>query len=441
MTTRAKLPQHVLDTRYLQKLSERILPPECQPSTGEEGQEAATKTVRCDLADAAAKRYCDCDVDERGEEGSDEDSDGLWKGIYKDSDGLWKGFDEDSGWFCSYRSIMDEYKMHVVLERARLHIEADPSAFSETIYQEILERCNFEHTKILEARARERRYSDDQRQTSPPPSSPCGFSPFSLQHLPSEIVVEIASLAQVANPHAHITLSHVDASLRAVVNSTPLLWSRIDFLYPLNTVYCYLKHSADVRLRVTALPPLNVGSAYNPLLQDVRKDENNRLKAFLRALLPHRHRILSLRLRSDDLMFDVSGEHEEQTPAYDFLWNGFYGRVGAARELRLHGSWTADYLPLFSLSLKSLVITGDRALFSKIFHALQAAPRLISLTLCDMSFAGIGDQKGSVLNLDHLESLSLIRTFASAADALFSCITSANSSSFLFPNRRFDIST
>ncbi|KIO27550.1 hypothetical protein M407DRAFT_23236 [Tulasnella calospora MUT 4182] len=455
MTTAAKLPQHVLDTRYLQELRERILP-QCQPSASEEGQQAATYTVKCDLADAAERRYCDCDPDEcgerrycdcdpdeRGEEGSDEES------------------DEKDGWFCSYRSIEDEYKMHAVLERARLHIEADPSAFSETIYREILERCNLEQTKVLEAQAQERRYSDDELQTSPPPSSPCGFPPFSFQHLPPEILVEIALLAQASNPHAHIALSHVDARLRAFVNSTPLLWSRVDFLYPLRVVDCYLERSTDNLLRVMALPPLHVSSAHNPVLQDLKADENNKLKEFLGALCPHRHRILSLRLRSDDLTFNVSGENEGQMPAHNFLWDGAMVELKLLdleldawtwegmkvlpsyriKELHLHGPWTTDYLPLFSLSLKSLVITSDHTPFSQIFDALQAAPRLVNLALRDMSFTGIGEKKGPVLNLDHLDSLSLIRIVGSAAEALFSCITSTNSNSFLFPNRRFNIST
>ncbi|KAG9020012.1 hypothetical protein FS837_008692, partial [Tulasnella sp. UAMH 9824] len=96
------------------------------------------------------------------------------------------------------------------------------------------------------------------------------------------------------------------------------------------------------------------------------------------------------------------------------------------KTLHLHGPWTKEYLPLFSLSLKSLGITDDRAPFSKIFDALQAAPHLTSLTLSDMSFTGIGEKKGSILNLDHLESLSLIRVVGSAADALFSCIVAPN---------------
>ncbi|KIO27556.1 hypothetical protein M407DRAFT_23242 [Tulasnella calospora MUT 4182] len=429
MAATPELPQHVLDTRYLEELSERILPPGYRPNTNKEQGETTIEKVGYDIGDAVANRYCDCDPDEHGELGFDE------------------GFDEKDGWFCTYRDVEEEYRMDVVLEQARLDIEANPSDFPKDIYEEIVERGSLEHRKVLEAKARKQRYLDNQIQT-PPPSPPqhCEFPPFSLQNLPPEILIEIALLVQAANPHAHITLSHVDASLRAFVNSTPLLWSRVNFLYPLHMVYCYLERSADVLLRVTALPPLHVSSAYNPVLKDVKEAENNKLKEFLCALRPHRHRILSLRLRSDDLTFDVSGENEEQTPAHDFLWDGSMVELelldlelGAwmweamkvfppyhIKELHLHGSWTTDYLPLFSPSLKSLVITDDRSPFPKIFDALQAAPRLVSLTLRDISLTEIGDRKGFVLNLDHLESLSLIRTVGSAATALFNCIIAPN---------------
>lgn len=309
-------------------------------------------------------------------------------------------------------------------------------------------RCKREHTKILVEQTR-KKYANDQVQASSPPSSPpppppCVFTPFSFQHLPPEILVEIALLAQTSDPYAHITLSHVDASLRALVNSAPLLWSRIDFLYPSHLVHRFLERSADVLLKVTALPPIHND---HPVLQDVQRNENKSLKEFMRALRPHRHRIHSLRLRCNDLTFELNGENKGQTPAYDFLWDGsmvelellelelgdwMWKRMKAfpsshnIKELHLHGSWTKDSLPLFSLNLKSLVITDDRAPFSKIFDALQAAPSLISLTLSDMSFTGIGEKKGFVLNLDHLESLSLIRIVGSAADVLFSCIVAPN---------------
>ncbi|KAG8912380.1 hypothetical protein FRC00_004642 [Tulasnella sp. 408] len=429
MATADSLPQHVLDTRYLLDLSERILPPEYQPPTRDEEEEEETiEKVAYDLDDAAANRFCDCGPDERLEEGFDEDS------------------DRADGWFCSYRSIEGEYKMHVVLERAQRDIEADPGEFSNAIYEEVIERCKLERTKILVAQER-KKYANDQVQASsppPPPPPPCVFPPFSFHHLPPEILVEIALLAQASDPYAHITLSHVDASLRALVNSTPLLWSRIDFLYPSHLVHRFLERSGDVLLKATALPPLHND---HPVLEDVKGDENKSLKEFLRALRPHRHRIHSLRLRCNDLTFELDGENEGQTPAYDFLWDGSMVELELLdlelgvwtwegmkafpssyniKELHLHGSWTKEYLPLFSSNLKSLVITDDRAPFSKIFDALQAAPRLISLTLSDMSFTGIGEKKGSILNLDHLEWLSLIRIVGRAADALFRCIVPPN---------------
>ncbi|KAG9030378.1 hypothetical protein FS837_003285, partial [Tulasnella sp. UAMH 9824] len=196
MATTGALPQHVLDTRYLLELSERILPQEYQPTNSDEEEEETIQKVAYDLDDAAANRYCDCDTDERGEEGFDEDS------------------DRGDGWFCSYRSIEDEYKMHVVLERTQRDIEADPGEFSNAIYEEVVERL--ERTKILVAEARKKYATDVQASPPPSPPPPCVFPPFPFQRLPTEILVEIALLAQTSDPHAHLTLSQVDASLHAL---------------------------------------------------------------------------------------------------------------------------------------------------------------------------------------------------------------------------------
>ncbi|KAG8929919.1 hypothetical protein FRC01_003519 [Tulasnella sp. 417] len=273
---------------------------------------------------------------------------------------------------------------------ARLDIEADPTEFSEAIHDEI--------------------------------------------KLPPEILSEIALLAQASDAHAHIKLSHVDSSFRAFVNSTPLLWTRVDFL-------------------VTALLPLHIDSPYytaspaHHVLQGIKEDENTRLKEFLRALRPHRHRIISLRLRSYDIEFEVPGEDEQQTPAYDFLWDGSMVKLElldlelnrwrwegiealplsyAVKELHLHRSWTVEYIPLFSSSLRSLVVTNDDAEFPILFNALQAAPRLTSLTLRDISFVWTVKKEEVTLNLDQLESLSLVRVVCSAAETLLNSIVTPN---------------
>lgn len=94
----SELPQHVLDTRYLKELGERIWPPEeSSEEEEEEREETAVEIVGRDLQDVAWGRSCACDPDERRnrsmrQEGFDEDSD-----------------DED-GWFCTFRNIEEEYK-------------------------------------------------------------------------------------------------------------------------------------------------------------------------------------------------------------------------------------------------------------------------------------------------------------------------------------------
>ncbi|KAG8911804.1 hypothetical protein FRC00_005792 [Tulasnella sp. 408] len=342
--------------------------------------------------------------------------------------------------------------MHVVLDQALTDIQADPSDFPKDIREEISERFLLEFEKDLEARGRKQ--SNRMNPSLPPPTPlPTVFPPFAFQHLPPEILLEIVLLAQASNPHVHITLSHVDASLRAFVNSTPLLWSRVDFFYPMPVVHVYIERSADTLLKVTALPPLHNGLAHHPYLGDFKRDEYNKMMQFFRALRPHRHRIVSLRLCSSDLLFDVSDDNDGQTVAHDFLWDGAMTKLelldlelvtwmwggmrpipssDSIKELRLCGPWTKHYMPLFSTRLKSLVMADYVAPFSRILNALKAAPHLTSLTFCDMAFGGTKGKEGSVLNMDHLESLSFIRVFGSAVEALGTCIVAPNLVSFAF---------
>ncbi|KAG8944584.1 hypothetical protein FRC04_001707 [Tulasnella sp. 424] len=428
MSQVVELPQHVHDNRFLQELVERLLLPEYFPPEDEE--EATTEKVGCDLEDAVAHRWCDCDPDERAAEGFDED------------------IQKEDGWFCSFRNIEDDYQMHVVLDRARSAIDLNRGDFPEPIYKEICERYNVEQAKLLETQEQTQDSSDDQEPTSPShsPPRPCVFPPFSLQHLPPEVLVEILLFAQAADPHAHITLSHVDAYLHTLVHSTPLLWAHVDFLYPLHLVHLYFERSADVPLRVVMFPPLQNASNDSPLLNDVTADENKRVKQFMGALYPHRHRVASLRARCHDFRFEVSAENEEQIPAPEFLWDGSMVKLelldlelnnslwrgktvpssSSIRDLRLHGPWIAFFTPLLSSRLTSLTLTDDDISFARVFSALQAAPCLVSLTLRDMPLAGAREGGGSPLTFDQLESLSLIRVLPTAMQALFSCIIAPN---------------
>lgn len=116
-------PQHVLDTRYLKELGERIFPSGQSALTfSKEEEETMIEQVGRDLQDAARRRCCNCDPDERRkEEGCDEDT------------------DDKDGWFCSFRNIEPEYKIRAVLDQARLDIDTNPSDFPKDIREEILE--------------------------------------------------------------------------------------------------------------------------------------------------------------------------------------------------------------------------------------------------------------------------------------------------------------
>lgn len=93
--------------------------------------------------------------------------------------------------------------------------------------------------KLSDSESQTEIVSDDEQQTVAPdsPLRPCIFTACSLQDLPPEILVEVVLLAQATDRHVHFTMSHVDAARRADVKSTPLLWSQIDYRYPLHTVY------------------------------------------------------------------------------------------------------------------------------------------------------------------------------------------------------------
>ncbi|KAG8927133.1 hypothetical protein FRC01_007947, partial [Tulasnella sp. 417] len=331
---------------------------------------------------------------------------------------------------------------------ARLDINAKSSEFPKDLQEEVSERFLLEYDKDI----REQQRRQSKRVKASAPLSP-QFPPDSFQRLPPEIIFEIIPLAQVFNPHAHITLSQVNGSLRSLVNSTPRLWSRVDFLYPLPVVHTYLERSADTLLRVTALPPLHIGAAHHPLLEDVKRDEYNKMMQFFRALRPHRHRILSLCLRSDDLLFDLADESDGQSIPEDFLGDGSMVNLeildlelsmwpwmgledippsDSIRELRLRGPWTTDYMPFFSTHLKFLVITNNIAPFHKILDALHTTPCLTSLTFLDMAFTETQGKERAILTFEQLESLSLIRVFGSAAEALGECIVAPNLVSFTF---------
>lgn len=160
------------------------------------------------------------------------------------------------------------------------------------------------------------------------------------------------------------------------------------------------------------LSPRYNGPTYNFVLDYFKKGEQRRIRRFMCAALPHRRRILSLRLRCDDLKFDVLGE-EGPISAYEFLWGGSMVKLesldvelgrwtwegmkavrsnNCTKELHLRGPWTRSCMPLFSTNLKLLVITNYRARFSRIVDALQATPSLISLTLSDVKFAIIEER-------------------------------------------------
>ncbi|KAG8969417.1 hypothetical protein FRB90_010748, partial [Tulasnella sp. 427] len=274
------------------------------------------------------------------------------------------------------------------------------------------------------------------------PSPSITFLVFPLQTLPPEIFAEIASLLQSTDPHAHITLSHVNNPLRVLVTSTPLLWSRIDFLYPLSLAKLYLERSAGVPLKLAIRIPYPF-NYWSGLLSDALAEEAEKLKKFLPAVWPHRHRVqsvhMSAALLSPGAMVDL-GDGERHT-VHDFLWDGGMNSaevidlkltvwvpasltpMDSLRELCMRGPWTAEHLlPLMSDRLKSLTLSDNKIPLTTLYQALEAVPNLTSLTLCDLALEGIPRQTPHVLTFNYLDSLSLIRIYTTAVTAFFAFV-------------------
>ncbi|KIO27529.1 hypothetical protein M407DRAFT_23218 [Tulasnella calospora MUT 4182] len=148
------------------------------------------------------------------------------------------------------------------------------------------------------------------------------------QSLPAEILYEVILEAQALDPHIHLNLSYVNQYFRNLVNTSPLLWSKVDFWYPLSVTSLYLERSAGASLDVTADRGCQQSRS-----QKIRAMEDTKISAFYELLRPHRHRIRRLKMQaSSPLPLEAEIENGDQHSSEpggrleSFLWSPMLSR-------------------------------------------------------------------------------------------------------------------
>lgn len=271
------------------------------------------------------------------------------------------------------------------------------------------------------------------------------------QSLPAEILYEVILEAQALDPHIHLNLSYVNQYFRNLVNTSPLLWSKVDFWYPLSVTSLYLERSAGASLDVTADRGCQQSRS-----QKIRAMEDTKISAFYELLRPHRHRIRRLKMQaSSPLPLEAEIENGDQHSSEpggrleSFLWSpmlcnlehldlgfvdwlsmDFPGQpvIKNLRELRLSGPCRASLLFLISPSLKRLTLEIPRLALPIIKNVLSSTPSLESLALLDVLLietdSEISDLR--VVDLQSLKSLSITRSSPRAIQSLFQAIACPN---------------
>lgn len=263
-------------------------------------------------------------------------------------------------------------------------------------------------------------------------SSPNAVSPtfiHGIELLPTELLCNIISFARQSDQHIHITLSQVNGFFLSLVNSSPLLWTKIDFAYPIPLISLYVERSAHSPLEIIA----DNGESAVPVRGNERQDRTSECLALLR---PHRQRIHSIRVRDVDAVFwGLDSRDMTRVPAPrpdpgdNFLWcsalcnlkaldlelsdrdiyrSTTFPPVTNLRKLRLCGSWSRSYLPLFSPQLQSIALAGCSLELCVLLEALRCTSALENLVLSDLILITMGPDITPVV-LHHLKCLSFIR--------------------------------
>lgn len=278
----------------------------------------------------------------------------------------------------------------------------------------------------------------DQASTSAPSES-------HLWSLPVEILYDVILEAQKLDPHIHLTLSQVNQYFRNLVNTSPILWSKINLWYPFSVASLYLERSAEADLDVTA----------DRRLHWLGDEENTEVVGLYDLLRPHRHRIRRLRLQAIDPQFlEAEAQNDDQPNAElpgrpdHFLWSPmlcnleyldlgftdwesteFLGQpaIKNLQELRLSGPCGESILLLASPSLKRLTLNIPRLNLSTLRGTLSSTPSLQSLALLDVSLVPPNPESpDSPVGLQSLKSLSIVRSPPSTIQTVLRVIAFPN---------------
>ncbi|KAG8968805.1 hypothetical protein FRB90_010793, partial [Tulasnella sp. 427] len=114
-----------------------------------------------------------------------------------------------------------------------------------------------------------------------------------LQRLPIEILYSIILHAQATDPHISFTMSQVNQYFRTLVNTSPLLWSTLNLMYPPPLTNLCLERSSNAHLDVIARD-----SSVGYTSTFIRRREIAKMLAFFEELRPHRQRIQRLTIDS-----------------------------------------------------------------------------------------------------------------------------------------------
>lgn len=266
-----------------------------------------------------------------------------------------------------------------------------------------------------------------------------------LQRLPAEVIHTIILEARYSDPHIHLTLSHVNKFFRTFVDASPLLWSKLDLVYPLPILSLYLERSREARLDVIATQGLIPSRS-----SSLRSKEHTKAIAFYKMLQPHRHRIRRLRVQGpislsrENPVQSLSSDLPDYFPWSSMLCNLEYLELGFRtweteeypdwpvvknlRELRLYGEGALSIVPFVLASVTHLTLGHDPGLnLQTTKRHLASAPLLESLTFSDVTLAQPPlDVSNDRVEMNSLEHFSVTRSTPSTIQLLLQTIACPN---------------
>ncbi|KAG9001020.1 hypothetical protein FRB90_011694 [Tulasnella sp. 427] len=347
--------------------------------------------------------------------------------------------DIEDGTFCGILnlqpdedSLFDENLVQILevqLDLLDKRSDGVPSSIVDKIRGRLALEESKKHSRSKAERGQTRSPSPSES-TEDPPASPQPSTP-TFEILPLELILHILTLAKPFDPHLHFTLSHLNRSIRSFINSSPIFWTEINFLYPLPLILLYIERSSDSPLHIVA----DDGGG-RTLASYAWQQQIDRIGEHLAPLRNHRHRIRSLRVSDGDAAYWGLDRRDmtkvpapRPDPSDNFLWNSLLCNlecldlefldwdvnielvmppVANLRKLRLCGRWNAHYLPLFAPQLESVALQGSPSVsLDVILTALAAIPTLTRLVFADLNSKESASRTS--LTFEGLDDLSLTR--------------------------------